>query len=121
MFFLFAGFSDKQRGKVPLPPHEKLSAERHQGQPCLYILKQRKGGGAHVLRKSRRRDPAAGCLRGGAGSGDIDCRDLPGGGAAVSGGCPADRLRLQLLPQVSGGRELYEWRHRDEHRGLEIP
>ena len=54
-----------------------------------------------------------GRLCGGAGGRDPDCGDLPGGAADVSGGIPADRVRLRLLQTLRKG-------HCNEYCGLEI-
>ena len=75
--------------------------------------------------KSRRRLSASGNLRGGSGGGDSDHCHLPSGRAAVSGGVPADCLRVRLLPQIAppvrnGGVKLRE-EASYEHRSLEIP
>ena len=77
----------------------------------VYILWQKRGGVAYVSGKRQRFDLGPFCR--GLGSRDPDRRDLSGGGAAVSGGVFADRLRLRLLP-ASLERSFYE------HRSLEI-
>ena len=66
-------------------------------------------------RKSRRRLPASGCVRGGAGNGDSDNHDFPGRRAAVPDSISADCLRLCLLPALNGEEGSYEY------RGLEVP
>ena len=67
----------------------------------LYRLIAEKGCESHVSWWRRLLDP--GRLRGGAGSRYPDRGNFPGGGAAVSGGLPADRVRLRLLSAVKGG------------------
>ena len=77
-----------------------------------YIMRVRKGRGTYVSK--RRRMHAAGHLCGGPGGGDPDRGDLPGGAADVSGGIPADRVRLRLLPAL-------ERSELDADHGVEIP
>ena len=77
-----------------------------------YIMRVRKGRGTYVSK--RRRMHAAGHLCGGAGGGDPDRGDLPGGAADVSGGIPADCVRLRLLPAL-------ERSELDADHGVEIP
>ena len=82
------------------------------GQAAAYIMGVRKGRGTYVSK--RRRMHAAGHLCGGPGGGDPDRGDLPGGAADVSGGIPADRVRLRLLPAL-------ERSELDADHGVEIP
>ena len=77
-----------------------------------YIMRVRKGRGTYVSK--RRRMHAAGHLCGGAGGGDPDRGDLPGGAADVSGGIPADRVRLRLLPALERSAS-------DADHGVEVP
>ena len=65
------------------------------------MLVVRKGRGSDVSWRRRLLDP--GRVRGGAGRRDPHRGHFPGGGAAVSGGLPADRVRLRLLSAVKGG------------------
>ena len=64
----------------------------------MYILRVRKGRVTYVSERRRMLD--TGRLRGGAGGRYPDRGDLSRGGADVSGGGPADRVRLRLLPAV---------------------